>query len=127
VPTDVKFLAPGPPRVGSEKVPDTTPNYILTVSLSDAGLLRGMLYAASAHSEVLQGVASSALSIFYEAQTLRLVNEELSRPETNPSNTLILAILFLANFGVSVRQFWCPPLQGPLRRSFCKLLTFCRI
>jgi hypothetical protein len=102
VPTDVKFLAPTPPRVGSEKVPDTIPNYILTASLSDANLLRGMLYASSAHSEVLQGVASSALSIFYEAQTLRLVNEELSRPETNPSNTLILAILFLANFGVSI-------------------------
>jgi hypothetical protein len=86
-----------------------------------------MLYAASAHSEVLQGVASSTLSIFYEVRTLRLVSEELSRPETNLSNLLILAILFLANFEVSIGQLWCPPLPSPLRRSFYKLLTFCRI
>ena len=90
--------------MGSEKVLDTIPKVIFTISLSNAGLFHGMLYAASAHSEVLQGVASSELSIFYEVRTLRLVSEELSRPETNLSNLLILAILFLANFEVSIGQ-----------------------
>jgi hypothetical protein len=110
--------------VGSEKVLDTIPKVIFTTSLSNAGLFHGMLYAASAHSEVLQGVPSSALSIFYEVQTLRLINEELSRPETNLSDTLIVAILFLANFEVSIRQLCYPPLRSPLKRPFCRLLTF---
>src|SRR5579871_62875 len=37
--TDVKFLAPEPPRVDSEKVTDTIPNAILTTSLSNTSLL----------------------------------------------------------------------------------------
>jgi hypothetical protein len=90
---------------------NSTAYHIQTVwirgAMTDAALFHATLYAGASHFDLSRGERQSSITLYHQAEAIRLINERLSDPEFAVDDRTLIAVTPLALFAVSTpRLTW---------------------
>jgi hypothetical protein len=64
-------------------------------------MFHATLYAGASHFDLSRGERQSAITLYHQAEAIRLINERLSDPEAAVDDRTMIAVTPLALFAVS--------------------------
>ncbi|KAL3462006.1 hypothetical protein BJX64DRAFT_149434 [Aspergillus heterothallicus] len=67
-------------------------------AMSDPGLFHATLYAGASHFDLSRGERQSSITLYHQAEAIRLINERLSDPEGAVDDRTLVAVTPLALF-----------------------------
>ncbi|KAL3489224.1 hypothetical protein BJX62DRAFT_209763 [Aspergillus germanicus] len=82
--------------------PNSTAYHIQTVwirgAITDPALFHATLYAGASHFDLSRGERQSSITLYHQAEAIRLINERLSDPESAVDDRTLIAVTPLALF-----------------------------